>query len=209
VVAASLRRLGFGYVGELFDVSREQFGRALKDFGDQAENAEWAVVFYAGHGMEIDGVSYLIPTDAELARDTHVTDETISLTQVQAKVDAASKLGLVILDACRNNPFLERMARSVGATRSVARGLANVEPEGNVLVAYSAKHGTTALDGAGANSPFTEALLKFIEEPGLEINFLFRKVRDEVRTKTQRQQEPFLYGSLSSEPLYFRQAAAR
>jgi tetratricopeptide (TPR) repeat protein len=208
-MAASLRRLGFGYVIELHDLSREQMGRALKDFGDRAEGAEWAVVFYAGHGMEMNGVSYLIPTDAEIARDTHVADETISLTQVQAKVDAASKLGLVILDSCRDNPFLSRMARSVGATRSVGNGLANVEPEGNVLVAYSAKHGTTALDGAGANSPFTDALLRFIEEPGLEINFLFRKVRDEVRTKTQRRQEPFLYGSLSSEPLYFKEAAAR
>ncbi len=208
-VAASLRRLGFGEVMELYDLDREKTGQALKHFGDRAENAEWAVVFFAGHGLEMNGVSYLIPTDAELLRDTHVSDEAISLTQVQAKVDAASKLGLVILDSCRNNPFLEHMSRSLGGTRAIGRGLANVEPEGNVLVAYSAKHGTTALDGAGAHSPFTEALLDHIEEPGLEINFLFRKVRDDVRTKTQRQQEPFLYGSLSAELLYFRAASPR
>jgi uncharacterized caspase-like protein len=79
-----------------------------------------------------------------------------------------------------------------GTSRSIGRGLANVEPEGNVLVAYAAKHGTTAEDGVGEHSPFTAALLAHIEEPGLEINFLFRKVRDEVRTKTQRRQEPFL-----------------
>ena len=207
-VAASLRRLGFEQVFESYDLSREQMGKALKDFGDVAEVAEWAVVFFAGHGIEMNGVTYLIPTDAALKRDAHVTDETISLTQVQAKVDAASKLGLVILDSCRNNPFAERMVRSGGAARSIGRGLANIEPEGNVLVAYSAKHGTTASDGAGSNSPFTEALLNYIEEPGLEINFLFRKVRDQVRTKTQRRQEPFLYGSLSSELLYFKAAAA-
>jgi tetratricopeptide (TPR) repeat protein len=205
--AASLRRLGFTNVIERYDLTRELMGQALKEFGDLAEGAEWAVVFFAGHGMEMNGATYLIPSDAALKRDTHVTDETISLTQVQAKVDAANKLGLIILDSCRNNPFSERMARSGGATRSIGRGLANIEPEGNVLVAYSAKHGTTASDGTGLNSPFTEALLAHIEEPGLEINFLFRRVRDELRKKTDRRQEPFLYGSLSSEPLYFKAAA--
>jgi len=208
-LAASLKRLGFGHVMELYDLSREQMGRALKEFGDRAERAEWAVVYFAGHGLEMNGVTYIVPTDAELLRDTHVSDETISLTQVQAKVDAASKLGLVILDSCRNNPFLQHMSRSAGATRALGRGLANVEPEGNVLVVYSAKHGTTALDGSSGNSPFAEALLRHIEEPGLEINFLFRKVRDDVRQKTQRQQEPFLYGSFSSEPLYFNEATAK
>jgi tetratricopeptide (TPR) repeat protein len=203
--AAALRRLGFAKVVEGYDLTREQMGKTLKEFGDLVEGAEWALVFFAGHGMEMNGVTYLIPADAALKRDTHVTDETISLTQVQAKVDAASKLGLVILDSCRNNPFADRMVRSAGTTtRALGRGLANVEPEGNVLVVYSAKHGTTALDGAGANSPFTEALISHIEEPGLEINFLFRKVRDDVRAKTLRRQEPFLYGSLSSELLYFK-----
>ncbi len=206
-VAASLRHLQFSQVIELYDQSREQMSQALKNFGDLAEGAEWAVVYFAGHGLEMNGVTYLIPTDAELARDTHVEDETVSLNQVQAKADGAAKLGLVILDSCRNNPFIEHMARSVGASRAIGQGLANVEPEGNVLVAYSAKHGTTALDGAGAHSPFAEALLAHIEEPGLEINFLFRKVRDEVLSKTQRQQEPFLYGSLSAELLYFRPAS--
>ena len=205
--AAALRRLGFAKVVEGYDLTREQMGKALKEFGDLVEGAEWALVFFAGHGMEMNGVTYLIPADAALKRDTHVTDETISLTQVQAKVDAATKLGLVILDSCRNNPFADRMARSAGSTRALGRGLASVEPEGNVLVAYSAKHGTTALDGAGANSPFTESLISHIEEPGLEINLLFRKVRDDVRAKTLRRQEPFIYGSLSSELLYFKAPA--
>ena len=205
-VAAALRRLGFTEVFEHYDVSREKMGRALRDFGDRAEGAEWAVVFFAGHGLEMNGTSYLIPIDAELKRETHVSDEAISLSQIQAKVDAATKLGLVILDSCRNNPFLARMIRST-ATRSLARGLSPVEPEGNVLVAYAAKHGTTAEDGAGKHSPFTEALLANIEEPGLEINFLFRKVRDRVRQATEKRQEPFLYGTLGSEPLYFKAAA--
>jgi tetratricopeptide (TPR) repeat protein len=209
--AAALRRLGFSEVIELYDLTREKMGQAIKEFGDRAEGAEWAVVFYAGHGLEMGGVNYLIPTDAKLVRDTHVADETVSLTSVQTKVDGATKIGLVILDSCRNNPFLSRMVRTgaAGTSRSVSRGLAIIEPEGNILVIYSAKHGTTAEDGSGEHSPFTEALLRNIEEPGLEINFLFRKVRDEVRAKTERRQEPFLYGSLSSELLYFKAPSAR
>jgi tetratricopeptide (TPR) repeat protein len=207
--AAALRRLGFAQVVERYDLTHELMVQALKDFGDLAEGAEWAVVFFAGHGMEMNGVTYLIPSDAVLKRDTHVIDETISLTQVQTKVDATTKLSLVILDSCRNNPFSQRMVRSGGGARSISRGLANVEPsegnaEGNLLIVYAAKHGTTAEDGAGEHSPFTEALLAHIEDPALEINFLFRKVRDEVLAKTQHRQEPYQYGSLSSEPLYFK-----
>jgi uncharacterized caspase-like protein len=99
------------------------------------------------------------------------------------------------------------MVRTLGK-RSVGRGLASIEPEGNVLVAYAAKHGTEADDGGGRHSPFTEALLSHIEEPGLEINILFLKVRDDVRKKTQRRQDPFIYGSLGSELLYFKAPAA-
>jgi len=207
-IAAALRRLGFA-VTDHYDLTREKMGRALKDFGDRVEGAEWAVVFFAGHGLEINGTPYLVPIDAELKRDSHVVDEALSLSQVQAKLDAASKLGLVILDACRNNPFVSRMVRTGGASRSIGRGLSLIEPEGNVMVAYAAKHGTTAEDGSGRHSPFTEALLANIEEPGLEINFLFRKVRDQVREKTAKKQEPFLYGSLGSEQLYFKAAATR
>lgn len=206
-IAARLRRLDFTLVSEEHDIGRERMAQVLKEFGDRAEGAEWAVVFFAGHGLELNGTTYLIPVDAQLKKDTHVEDEAISLSRVQAKVDAASKLGLVILDSCRNSPFLSRMTRSGGATRAIGNGLAAVEPDGNVLVAYSAKHGTVAEDGKGRHSPFTEALLAHIEEPGLEINFLFRRVRDEVRKKTERRQEPFLYGSLGSELMFFKTAA--
>jgi len=203
-VAASLRRLGFAEVIERYDLGLAAMGETLKDFGDRTAHADWAVVFYAGHGMEMSGAAYLIPIDAKLERDSHVTDETVPLARVLEKVESARKLRLVILDACRNNPFVARMVRTGGASRSVGRGLAQIEPDGGVLVAYSARHGTIADDGAGANSPFTEALLAHLEEPGLEINFLFRKVRDRVLESTRRRQEPYLYGSLSSEALFFR-----
>ncbi len=208
-VAASFRRLGFAEVIEHRDLSLAAMVEAFKAFGDKAADTDWAIVYYAGHGIEMGGVTYLIPTDARLQKDAHVPDEALPLGRVLAKVETARKLRLVILDACRNNPFLVTMAHVAGAGRSIGRGLGRIEPHGGVIVAYAAKHGTIAQDGSGANSPFTEALLAHLEEPGLEINFLFRKVRDRVLKLTGRAQEPFVYGSLGSEPLYFKMAGAQ
>jgi uncharacterized caspase-like protein len=134
-----------------------------------------------------------------LKSDTDIEQEAISLRAIMQIVSSASKLGLVVLDACRVNPFLAKMKRTT-ATRSVGRGLGRVEPTNNVLVAYAAKDGTTAADGVGRNSPFTTALLKHLETPGLEINFLFRNVRDEVIAATTSEQQPFIYGSLTKKP---------
>jgi uncharacterized caspase-like protein len=201
-VAAAFRQLGFS-VQLLTNASYEDMRRALLKFSGKARNAKMAVVFFAGHGMEMDGENWLIPTDAELKTDLDVDQEAISLHAVMLMASAASKLGLIILDACRNNPFLRKMKRTI-ATRSLGRGLSRIEPENNVLVAYSAKDGTTAADGSGRNSPFTTALLKYLEVPGLEINFLFRDVRDDVIASTNGEQEPFVYGSLSKEAIYFK-----
>ena len=166
-----------------------------------------AVVFYAGHGMEVSGENWLIPTGAELRSDADIENEAVSLRSISLQVSKARKIGLVILDACRNNPFAAKMKRSIG-TRAVARGLAPTEPSENVLIAYAARDGTTASDGDGRNSPFTTALLHHIETPGLEISFLFRRVRDDVMTATKREQQPFVYGSLSKEEIYLKTAAA-
>ena len=112
---------------------------------------------------------------------------------------------LVILDACRDNPFNARMTRTV-ATRSLGRGLARLDDvDGGVLVAYAAKDGQVALDGPAGNSPFVVALTKYMTEPNLELNMLFRKVRDEVLRSTSRQQEPWVYGSLPGTEYYFVQ----
>jgi Tfp pilus assembly protein PilF len=203
MVAAALRRTGFAEVIERYNLDHDKMVAALQEFGDKTDTADWAVVYYAGHGIEMGGVPYLLPTDAKLLRDTHVADEAIALERVLSRVEAAKKLRLVILDACRNNPFGARMVRTAGLSRSIGRGLSPFEPEGGVLVAYSAKHGTVAQDGNGANSPFASALASYLEEPGLEINILFRKVRDKVLKETGGTQEPFVYGSLGAELLYF------
>jgi uncharacterized caspase-like protein len=204
-IGRALERLNFK-VTQLTNASAAEMRKAIVDFGRSTEGSEMAVLFYAGHGMEAGGENWLIPTDAELRSDTDVESEAISLRSINLQVSKAHQLGLVILDACRNNPFAAKMQRSL-RTRAVARGLAPTEPTDNVLVAYAARDGTTANDGDGRNSPFTTALLRNIETPGLEISFLFRNVRDEVMSATNREQQPFVYGSLSKEAIYLKPPA--
>ncbi|WP_439407952.1 caspase family protein [Bradyrhizobium sp. DASA03076] len=201
-VARALERLNFK-VTQVSNGTAVDMRKAIVEFGRAAEGSMMAVVFYAGHGMEAGGENWLIPTDAELRNDTDVESEAVSLRSVNLQVSKARQLGLIILDACRNNPFEAKMKRSL-ATRAVARGLAPTEPTDNVLIAYAARDGTTASDGEGKNSPFTTALLRHIETPGLEISFLFRRVRDDVMTATKREQQPFVYGSLSKEEIYLK-----
>jgi tetratricopeptide (TPR) repeat protein len=203
-VAAKLKATGFQEVIEAYDLDQRGMVDALKTFGDKASEADWAMIFYAGHGIEVGGINYLIPTDARLQRDTHIQDEAISLERVLAKVQGAKQVRLVVLDACRNNPFATRMVRSTGATRSVGAGLANIEPEAGVLVLYSAKHGSLALDGEGANSPFTEAFIAHLDEPAIDLVTLAGKVRQSVLRKTQNGQEPWMYGAPSSERHFFK-----
>ena len=178
---------------------------ALRDFAARAETADWAVVYYAGHGMEVGGVNYLIPTDAKIAVDRDIGFEAVPLEQVLNAAERAKKLRLVILDACRDNPFANQMKRTLTvASRSVSRGLAAVEPEAGTLVVYAAKDGETALDGDGINSPFASAFVKNLPTPGLEVRRLFDFVRDDVMEATGRKQKPFSYGSISGrQDFYF------
>jgi tetratricopeptide (TPR) repeat protein len=203
-LASALERVGFTRVTLKLDLSREQVLQALKAFATESERADWAVVYFAGHGMEVGGVNYIVPVDAKLASDRDVTFEAVPLEQVLQAVDGARKLRLVVLDACRDNPFVKTMTKTAGKSRSIGNGLANIEPEGATLVAYAAKHGQVAMDGTTANSPFVTSLIKNLGTPGLEINLLFRKVRDEVLTETGKRQEPFTYGSLPAEAFYFK-----
>jgi Caspase domain/Tetratricopeptide repeat len=202
LVAAALKMSGFTSVTLLEDLGRDGFVSAIKAFQDQADKADWAVVYYAGHGVEIDGTNYLIPVDAKLKTDRDVPDEAIPLDRVMSAIAGAHKLKLVVLDACRNNPFAPQMKLS-GARRSIARGLSRVEPVGATLVVYAAKEGTTAQDGDGADSPFAVSFARRLKQPGVEINMALRFVRQDVLDQTGNQQEPFVYGSLPPTNFYF------
>ena len=206
-MGAALDRLGFS-VTRLENADQAGLRRGLQEFALAASASEVAVVFYAGHGIEVDQRNFLVPVDARLASDQDVEFEAVPLELVSRAVERASGLRLVILDACRENPFAVKMQRT-GATRSIGRGLARVEPSGETLVAYAAKEGTFAADGAGRNSPYTEALLEHLEEPRLDVGLMFRRVRDTVLRSTGGQQEPFLYGSLSSREVYLAAGPAQ
>jgi invasion protein IalB len=194
-IGAMLKMMGFE-VDVRRDVGITEMRRAVGDFADAARNADIAVVFYSGHGIEVDGSNYLIPIDARLERDFDVEDETISLDRVLKVIDVAKSLRLVMLDACRNNPFVRTMKRSA-ASRSIGRGLARVDPIlADTYVAFAARAGSVADDGDGPNSPFTTAVLKHLIVPGLDIRQAFGYVRDEVMSATRNRQEPWTYGSL-------------
>lgn len=180
--------------------------RALQEFSGRSRTADIAVIYYAGHGIEINRQNYLIPVSAALKADVDVEFETVPLDRALAAVEGARKLSLVIVDACRDNPFLARI-EAASPSRSIGRGLAAMEPQGNTLVAYSAKEGTTASDGGGRNSPYAAALIELIGQPGIEVGMFFRQVRDRVVAETGGAQEPFLYGSLSAQAIYLHAAA--
>ncbi len=198
-ISAALERLGFEVVLRM-DQNFRDLRLSLRDFAATAKDADIAIIYYAGHGIEVDKQNYLIPIDARLASDADVLFETISLDAMLSAVSSAKGVKVLLLDACRNNPFRGQMTRSV-ATRSLGRGLAEVDP-GGVLVGYAAREGTEALDGTGRNSPYAKAILEHIEEPGLEIGRLFRNVRDSVFRATDGQQEPYTYGSLPGRDIY-------
>ncbi len=195
-IGALLQRSGFEVVETRTDLDFRGMRRAIGDFIDKVRDADIAVVFYAGHGIEMDGTNYLLPVDAQLKRDIDVDYEGIPLDRIMRVLEPAKRLRLVILDACRDNPFTRSMKRTI-ASRSVGRGLAKVEViSSDTLIAFAAKAGSTAADGYGRNSPFTTALLNNLGTPGLDLRLSLGRVRDEVLKATNGEQEPFVYGSL-------------
>ncbi len=201
-LAATFKQAGFDVVDYRPDATKDDLRKALRSFADQARDADIAVVYYAGHGVEVDGTNYIIPVDATLERDTDVLDETYPIDRVLVAIEPARQLRLIILDACRDNPFTKKMTRTIGS-RGITRGLAKVEPNSpNTLIAFAAKAGSTASDGGGKNSPFARALVTYIAQPGLDLRKAFGFVRDDVMKQTNNQQEPFVYGSLGGNDVW-------
>src|SRR5689334_1501820 len=199
LVAETFNSAGFDDVQLRRDLKVGDMRRALRDFIDKSREADVAVLYFAGHGIEIDGNNYLVPVDAVLERDVDIYDEALSLERVLVAVEPAKQLRLVILDACRDNPFARTMKRTI-ASRAIGRGLAKVEPTSpNTLIAFASKAGSTAGDGDGKNSPFTAALVKHVIKPGLDLRRAFGYVRDDVLKSTGNRQEPYVYGSLGGD----------
>jgi formylglycine-generating enzyme required for sulfatase activity len=204
-IGDSLRRLKFD-VTELYDPDFRALNSGIREFGIRAADADVAVVYYAGHGVQVDRENYLIPADAKLERERDLLYEAMPLDRLLGEVSQASHIGIVLLDSCRNNPFIERVARSLSiAGRAVATtpGLARVDSvPRNTMVVMAAKADQVADDGAD-HSPFAAALLAHFQIPGLELSLFFRSVRDTVLRATNNRQEPYVFSSLGAEPFYF------
>jgi uncharacterized protein YraI len=207
-IADKLTAMGFDVMLRE-DLDGQSFRVALGEFTEKAQQADIALFFYAGHGIEFNGENYLIPIDAQMRSEATAQFETVELQQVVGAVNASRKLGVVLLDACRDNPFANSMQRRNG-TRSTSRGLApiSLEGESGVLVSFAAQPGDTADDGTGKHSPYTTALLEVIDQPGLEVGRMFRAVRARVREQTGGRQVPMEHTELPDEDIYFVAANA-
>lgn len=200
LVADALRRVGFTVTAQN-DLGKQAMERALRDFSRVAEGAEVALIYFAGHGMEANDKNWLLPTDIELSDDRDLQSSAVRLDAMIEAVALARGLRVVVLDACRNNPFARSMQRNDFEGATVTRGLADVEVSGT-LVVFSARGGTLAQDGpAGGNSPFAIAFARRAVNPDEDIRLLFPKVRDDVMSATKGVQEPFTYGSLTAQHL--------
>jgi formylglycine-generating enzyme required for sulfatase activity len=205
-VAEALRHLNF-QVDEVYDADYHTLMQALRNFDVHVQDADAALIFYAGHGVQVDHDNFLIPADAKLEREHDLVYEALSLDLFLGEVSQAKKVGILLLDACRDNPFVDRMSRGANVanrTPLVQKGLARIDSvPRNTIVVMSSRADETAEDGGGDDSPFTRALLAHFKIPGLELSLFFRSVRDTVLKATSDRQEPYVYSSLGAEPFYF------
>jgi hypothetical protein len=211
-IADKLKTLGFD-VHTSIDQPLASLVDTVNKFSFQAETADIAMVYYAGHGVELNGENFLIPVDLKITKPEQIGSQAITLKMLLKSVENARKLRIVILDSCRNNPFanwpVQEVAKATSAnyqtgevTKLRSGGLATPSVDRGMMVVYSAKDGEVALDGDGAHSPFAQALLNELPARNVEIGMMFRKVRDDVMAETENKQEPHFYGSLSSTPYF-------
>ncbi|MGB5725002.1 MAG: caspase family protein [Parasphingorhabdus sp.] len=197
LVAEAAKKAGFDEVIVALDQTVDDFRQTLRRFREQADGADVALVYYAGHGLEGQGENWLVPTDAELNSSFDLPFETINLNRLMETVSGA-QVRVVVLDACRNNPFANSWR---AGSRAVARGLAGIDVD-DVLVIYAAAPGQTASDGDGANSPFAVSLAARLPEADLPLQLLGGSVRDDVLKATGGKQRPFISASITGTPVY-------
>jgi hypothetical protein len=200
-VAAVLRTLGFEVIVAI-DATKRDLDLAMTQFARSATNADTALFYYAGHAIQYQGRNYLMPIDAELEDEISLRYQTTSLEDVRAAIDRAGGVKIMILDACRNNPIVDDLKRKMmGASRSIdlTRGLARIDRAQGIVVAYATAADEVASDGPGRNSPFTTALIKRLQDPGLEIAKMFRRIAADVNEMTNGRQRPEIYVSLIDE----------
>ena len=201
-VSSAFKAFGFE-VFEGVDLDKSAMERLMRDYAGALAGAEVGLFFYAGHGLQVNGVNYLVPIDAQLLTPASLDFELVRLELIQRTMERETATYILFLDACRNNPLARNLARSLG-TRStqIGRGLATVEAGHGTLISFSTQPGNVALDGTGRNSPFAEALVKHIARQGDDLSSILIKVRTDVMETTRRNQVPWEHSSLTSQ-FYF------
>jgi len=201
VMALALSDVGF-VVADGFDLPRDIMEHRIREFLRKSEGARVALFFYAGHGLQVDGRNYLLPVDTKLETPSDLAFEAIGLDNILESLNGGSRTNIIILDACRNNPFAQSLASRSGAARSITvlSGLAGYSNLGTgTLIAFSTAPGAVALDGTGSNSPFTKALVRHLRTPGLEVRQMLTRVRADVAAETRGRQIPWDNSSLLGE----------
>lgn len=206
-MSSSLERLGFEVTTGI-DLDYRAMRTTLSDFATSLEGADVALVFYAGHGIQVAGENYLLPIDAELRSEVDLEFGAVKLDTILRMLESRPRTSLVFLDSCRNNPLTRSLARSMGTrSASVGQGMAEVRSGLGTLITFATQPNDVAADGTGDNSPFTEALLTHIEKPGLEVRQMLSRVRGDVVAATNQRQIPWDHSSLTGD-FFFQPAAA-
>lgn len=201
-IAAALKRLGFE-VDLVLNPNRGELENAVRRLGERSRGADASLFYYSGHALESQGINWVLPVSADIQNDRVLRFEALELDAVRGQVEGLARVSLIFLDACREDPFKQRL----GAARDVARsGLASVQAAvTGAYVAFATAPGTVAADGNGSHSPFTGSLLKYIEAPGLELRQMMSKVRADVEEATDDRQIPWDQSSLKGD-FYFNPA---
>jgi hypothetical protein len=205
-VAAELARFGFEVV-EGYDLDKAAFDRTVRTFAAALQNADAGVFFYAGHAIQVNGQNYLVPIDAELSAAAALDFEMVRLDLVQRTMESQARTNILFLDACRDNPLMRNLARSMGTrSTSIGQGLASVEAGVGTLISFSTQPGNVALDGGGRNSPFAGALVRNMRQSKDDLSTLLIAVRNDVMKATANKQIPWEHSSLTGR-FYFNPSA--
>ena len=197
-IAAALQTLGFEVVKGV-DLDKAAMDRTIRDFAVALTGAKVGLFFYAGHGLQVSGQNYLVPTDAKLATPSGLDFETVRMDLVHRTMERETSTNIIFLDACRDNPLSRNLARAMGTrSASIGKGLAVVESGEGTLISFSTQPGNVALDGRGRNSPFATALVKHITTPGEDLPSILINVRNDVMQSTERRQVPWEHSAMTA-----------
>jgi uncharacterized caspase-like protein len=198
-MAAGLRRHRFQVI-EGLDLDKSALERKIRDFAAALDGAEVGLFFYAGHGLQVSGQNYIVPIDAQLKTPSALDFEMVRLDLVQRTMEREAPTNILFIDACRDNPLARNLARAMG-TRSadIGRGLAPAESGVGTLISFSTQPGNVALDGAGRNSPFAGALVKYMSSLNDDVSAILIAVRNDVMRETQRRQVPWEHSALTAD----------